>query len=164
MQLPIKVKHTSLFHAGMVSGLRVSGWLLEFYLPRGTRAAWDFQPWRSMDKCVLPSGLAELEQLHVEPSSEHSTSLHHSSIHYRWWKAGWGLEKGLGYERVERSDLSVLEQLHVELNSEHGQHILHSHYFLVSVVCEEILWRYVFLFCCTATVYLGTGQAHSCDC
>ena len=28
---------------------------------------------------MLPSGLAELEQLHVELNSEHSTSLHSSS-------------------------------------------------------------------------------------
>jgi len=87
-----------------------------------------------MDECALPSGLAELEQLHVELNSEHSTSLYCSSTHYRQQRAGRALEKGLGYEQVERSDLSVLEQLHVEFNSEH---ILHSHYFLVSVVCEK---------------------------
>jgi len=30
-------------------------------------------------------GFAELEHLHVELNSEHSTYLHHSSTHYRWW-------------------------------------------------------------------------------
>jgi len=29
-----------------------------------------------MDEHAIPSGLAELEQLHVEPNSEHSTLLH----------------------------------------------------------------------------------------
>jgi len=43
----------------------------------------DFQPWRSMDKCVMLSRLTELEQLHVELNSEQPTSLHCSSTHYR---------------------------------------------------------------------------------
>jgi len=46
-----------------------------------------------MDECALPSGLAELEQLHVEPNSEHVISLYCSSTaHYRQQKAGEGLE------------------------------------------------------------------------
>jgi len=47
--------------------------------------------------CVfqMPSELAELEQLHVKPNSEHSTSLHHSFTHCRWWNDGWGLETRL---------------------------------------------------------------------
>jgi len=43
-----------------------------------------------MDKHALPSGLAELEQPRVEPSSEHLTALHRSSTHYRGWKADLG--------------------------------------------------------------------------
>ena len=39
---------------------------------------------------AMHSGLAELEQLHVEPNSEHQTPLHCSSAHCRRWKAGWG--------------------------------------------------------------------------
>ena len=44
---------------------------------------WNFQ---SMDGCALPSGLAELEQLHVKLNSECWTSLHCNSIHCRWRK------------------------------------------------------------------------------
>ena len=45
-----------------------------------------------MDKHVTPSGLAELEQLYVEPNSEHSTSSHHSSTHCRQSKLGGGVQ------------------------------------------------------------------------
>jgi len=39
-----------------------------------------------MDERAMPSGLSEPEQLlHVELNSEHSTSLHCSSTHCRWW-------------------------------------------------------------------------------
>ena len=50
-------------HMCTVSGMQVSGWLLKFYLPRGTRVDW---PWRSMNEGELSLGLAELEQLHCE--------------------------------------------------------------------------------------------------
>ena len=64
-------RHVGFLHAGF--------WLaLKFYLPRGW---WEF--FGSMDECVMPSGLAELEQLHVKPNSEHLTSLHHISTHCR---------------------------------------------------------------------------------
>ena len=63
---------------------------------------------------VLPSGLAELEQLHAEPNSQQLVSLHHSSTHCKRQKAGWGLETRLRYMWVESSGLVVLEQLHVE--------------------------------------------------
>jgi len=53
-----------------------------------------------MDKHVMSSGLAELEQLHMEHNSEHVTSLHCSPTHCRGWKAGQGLETRLEYERV----------------------------------------------------------------
>ena len=96
----------------------------EFHLAQGIRVARDLQPWRSMDKRVMPLGLAELEQLHVEWNSEHSTSLHRSSTHYQRQKAGLGLEMRLGYERTEPSGLAVLEQL--RSNSDCGQHISQS--------------------------------------
>jgi len=50
-----------------------------------------------MDECVMSSGLAELEQLHMEHNSEHKTSLHRSPTHSRGWKAGQGLETRLEY-------------------------------------------------------------------
>jgi len=71
-----------------------------------------------MDECGMHSGFAELEQLHVEPNSEHSTFLHRSSILCRRQKAGQDLETRLVYEQIEPSRLSVLEQLLVESNSD----------------------------------------------
>ena len=52
------------------------------------RTVWDFQPWRPTDEHVMPSQLAKIEQLNVEPNCEHSTPLHRSSIHCTWWKTG----------------------------------------------------------------------------
>ena len=121
-------------HPGTVSGMWVSGQPFEFICQLGrayvafgvcrTRAATCV--FANLDERTLPSGFAELEQLHVELNSEHSTSSHCSSTHYRRWKAGQGLEMRLGYEQSEPSGLAVLVQLHVVLNSEHGWHIPHS--------------------------------------
>ena len=47
-------------HVCTVSGMQVSGWLLKFYLPRGTRVA---RPWRSMNEGVLSLGLARTATL-----------------------------------------------------------------------------------------------------
>ena len=83
-----------------ISGMQVSGLPLEFYLPRGSRTARDW------------------EQLHVELSGKLSTYLLHcNSIHCGWRIAGWGLETRLGYERAKSSGLAVVEQLRVESNS-----------------------------------------------
>jgi len=61
-----------------------------------------------MDDHAMHSGLAELQQLHVELNSEHSTYLHCSYAHCRQRKAGRGLETRLGYKRAEPSGLAVL--------------------------------------------------------
>ena len=52
----------------------------------------------------MPSGLAELEQLHVDPGCI----------------ARWSLEMRLGYEQVEPLGLTMQEQQHVESNNEGG--------------------------------------------
>ena len=49
---------------------------------------------------ALPSGLAKLEQLHVEPNSEWLISLPCSSTHFRRWKACQGLETRLGLQNI----------------------------------------------------------------
>ena len=51
----------------------------------------------------MRSGLAELQQLHVEPNSEHSTYLHCSSPHCRQRKAGQGLEMRVQASRAIRA-------------------------------------------------------------
>lgn len=121
--------------------MQVSSWSLEFYLPWGTRTLQDFQPWRSMDEWHLPSGLAELEQLHVELNTEQSTSLHCSSAHCRWWKAVWGLEMRLG---CEPSGLAVLEQLHVKSNREHSWHLRSTLKLTLSstYICTVAYWMF----------------------
>ena len=68
-----------------------------------------------MDECALRSGLAELEQLHMELISEQTLDILTPQLH-----------STLQYEQVEPSGLAVLEQLHVELTSEHGGHVPHS--------------------------------------
>ena len=49
---------------------------------------------------ALPSGLAKLEQLHVEPNSEWLISLPCSSTHFRRWKACKGVETRLGLQNI----------------------------------------------------------------
>ena len=99
----------------------VGSWDASFQLAAwflfATRTAQHFQPWKSMDKCAMPSRLVELEQLHVELISVCSTSLHCSSAQCRPWKAEWDLETRLEYGRAEPSGLAVLDELHVESNS-----------------------------------------------
>ena len=85
--LACEFRHVGFWHVGF--------WLATQVL-FATRMARDLRPWISMDECAMPSGLAELGQLHVEPNSEHSTSLHCSSTNCRHWKAGWGLETRQG--------------------------------------------------------------------
>ena len=79
---------------------------------------------------MLPSGLTELEQLHVEPNSQHSTSLHCSSTHNRC------LEMRLGYEQAELSGLVVLEEIHVESNSDRGRHVASSNSLSLASTCQ----------------------------
>ena len=81
-----------------VSGMQVSGWLLEFYFPWGTRMQ-IFSTLKINEQTLMPTGLAELEQPHVEPNSGQSTSLHHSSTHCSWQRAGPGLETRLGMSK-----------------------------------------------------------------
>jgi len=70
----------------------------------------------------MPSRLIELEQLHVQPNSGHSTTLglHHSSTHCRLQKAGWGQEMRQGMNEWSRHGL---EQLHVESNGDRSRHL-----------------------------------------
>ena len=55
------------------------------------RIAQDFQPWRW---ACGAGAFRACGAATCEASSEQPTSLHHSSTHCRWQKAGWGLEWG----------------------------------------------------------------------
>ena len=120
----IGIEHVGFWHAGFWLAARVLF---------AMRTARDFQSWRLTDEHALPYGLPDLEQLHVELSSEHLTSLHCNSIHYRRWKVVPGLEMWLGYKQAKLSGLAVLEQLRVELNSECSRHLSSTHKLTLSI-------------------------------
>ena len=68
---------------------------------------------RAMDEHMMPSGLAELEQIHVDAIDISQCS----STHCRWWK-GWKWGKGRS-EWNHQGLQYMLEQLHVEFKGGH---------------------------------------------
>ena len=96
--------------------------------------AQDFQPWRSMGECAMPSGASYMWSQTV--SSWHLYTAAPHTVGMETWL---GLENMLGYKRVG-------QQLHVELYSEHSWHLSSTLSLVMhlqacgQVTCTHIVW------------------------